>query len=128
MATENNISVPKHPTKDTTNSEETNIITVAYMNTRGQTGLDIAKQVQIENFLKVYKVDILNCQEVNIKEDTFSQMNFIANSYEIITNNATNKYGTCCLVSNSFQPENIKCDTNGRAIVFNIKNYTFSNI
>ena len=65
MATENNISVPKHPTKDTTNSEETNIITVAYMNTRGQTGLDIAKQVQIENFLKVYKVDNVDKSTIN---------------------------------------------------------------
>ena len=49
----------------------TSTITVAFMNIRGQTGLDEAKQVQIENFVKSYKKDILNCQEINIKEDTF---------------------------------------------------------
>ena len=89
----------ENPTNETSNND---IITVAYMNIRGQTGLDLAKQVQIENFLKTYKVDILNCQEININEDTFSHNSFISSSYDIVSNNATNKYGTCCIVSNNF--------------------------
>ena len=98
------------------------------MNIRDQTGLDISKQVQTEKFLQTYKIDILNCQEINIKEETFSNTDFISSSYQIISNNATNKYGTACLISNHFTPENIKVDTNGRILVFDIENITFSNI
>ena len=102
--------------------------TVAYRNIRGQTGLDESKQVQIEEFLKSYKVDILNCQEINVAEDTFSGCDFLTSSYEIITNNAPNKYGTCCLVSKHFSTDSIKFDTNGRIICFNIENITFCNV
>ena len=98
------------------------------MNIRGQTGLDEAKQLQIEHFIKSYKIDILNCQEINILEESFSNCNFITSSYDIITNNAQNKYGTCCLVSNNFTTENIKLDTNGRIIAFDIENITFCNV
>ena len=72
-----------------------NSINVAYMNVRGQTGLEISKQVQIEHFLQLYNIDILNCQEINIREDSFENCNFINSSYDIISNNASNKYGTC---------------------------------
>ena len=58
-------------------------ITLAYMNIRGQTGLDYAKQVQIEHFLKFYNVDILNCQEINIARDSFENCEFISSSYNI---------------------------------------------
>ena len=64
------------------------------MNIRGQTGLDVSKQLQIENFIKSYRIDILNCQEINVLEDSFSQCEYITSSYNIITNNAQNKYGT----------------------------------
>ena len=76
--------------------DSNNTITLAYMNIRGQNGLDETKQVKIENFIKSYKIDILNCQEINISEDSFSNCTFITSSYDIITNNAQNKYGTCC--------------------------------
>ena len=108
--------------------DSSNTITLAYMNIRGQTGLDETKQVQIESFIKSYKIDILNCQEINISEDSFSSCNFITSSYDIITNNARNKYGTCCIVSNNFQTENIKSDTNGRVIAFDIGSITFCNV
>ena len=104
------------------------ILNIAYMNIRGQTGLDTSKQVQIEHFLKTYNIDILNCQEINILHDSFEHCDYLNSSYDIITNNASNKYGTCTFISNSLQPENIKLDTNGRAIVFDIENITFSNI
>ena len=103
-------------------------IKVAYMNIHGQTGLDDAKQVQIEDFVKTYKIDVLNCQEINITDDTFKHCNYLASSYDVITNNAPNKYGTCCLVSNSFETDNIKLDTQGRVIAFNIENITFCNV
>ena len=103
--------------ENTTNNDHLNI---AFMNTRGQTGLDLTKQAQIESFLKLHRIDILNCQETNVSEDTFSQNHFITSSYEILSNNAINKYGTSCLISNNFTPKNIKMDTEGRIIKFDI--------
>ena len=103
-------------------------LTIAYMNVRGQTGLDLAKQLQIETFLKSYKVDVLNCQEINISEDSFTNCNHITSNYVILSNNAQNRYGTCCLVSNNYCTENVKTDTNGRIITFNIENITFCNV
>ena len=38
-----------------------------------------------------------------------------------------NKYGTASLIRQEFQVENIKCDTEGRAIVFDINEITFTN-
>ena len=111
--------------EDTTNNDHLNI---AFMNTRGQTGLDLTKQAQIESFLKFHRIDILNCQETNVSEDTFSQSHSMTSSYEIISNNAINKYGTSCLISNNFTPKNIKMDTEGRIIKFDIENITFCNV
>ena len=105
-----------------------NTLTLAYMNIRGQTGLDEAKQLQIESFLKSNRIDILNCQEINIEANSFNNDDFISSSYEIITNNARNKYGTCCMISNDLLYENVKVDTNGRIIAFNIGNITFCNV
>ena len=98
------------------------------MNIRGQTGLDNSKQLQIEHFLRNYNIDILNCQEINIVQDSFEQCDFLNSSFNIITNNARNKYGTCSFVSNSLQVDNIKLDTEGRVIVFDIGNISFSNV
>ena len=98
------------------------------MNIWGQTGLDLSKQVQIEHFLKFYKIDILNCQEINILKDSFSYSNYISSSYQLLSNNACNKYGTCSLVSNSLHLDNIKLDTNGRVILYNIGDTTFGNV
>ena len=108
--------------------DSNNTLKLAYMNIRGQTGLDESKQIQIENFIKSYKIDILNCQEINIVEDSFKNCDLISSSFDLITNNAQNKYGTCCFVSNNFFKENIKLDTNGRIIAFNIGNITFCNV
>ena len=105
-----------------------NNLTIAFMNIRGQTGLTDAKQLQIEHFIKSHGVDILNCQEINIVDDSFQNCNFIKSSYDIIPNNASNKYGTCCLVANNLVTENIKKDINGRIIAFDIENITFCNV
>ena len=109
-------------------ASSTRFLTLAYMNIRGQTGLNVTKQVQIEQFLKTYNIDLLNCQEINIDSDSFQDCHFINSTYSIISNNASNKYGTCSFVSSDLQPDNIKFDTNGRAILFNIDNVTFGNV
>ena len=103
-------------------------ITLAYMNVHGQTGLDETKQILIEKFIKSYKIDILQCQEINISEDSFSYCPLITSSFNIISNNAQNKYGTCSLVSNNFITENVKNDVNGRIIAFDVANITFCNV
>ena len=104
-----------------------NILSLAYLNIHGQSNLTDTKQVQIEDFLKFNKVDIAHLQEVEISEESFSNCNFVSSSYNIISNNATNKYGTASLVKNIFTADNIKFDTSGRAIVFDIGDITLGN-
>ena len=86
------------------------------------------KQKQVEDFLCRNNIDILNIQEINIEEETFSQCSFISSNYHVIRNNALNKYGTASIVRSEFYPENIKLDTNGRGIFFDISGLTFGNI
>ena len=104
-----------------------NHLTLAYLNIHGQSNLTVTKQVQIENFLKFNKVDIAHLQEIEICDSSFSNCNFISSSYNIIPNNAANKFGTASLVKNEFTVENIKLDTEGRAIVFDVGDITFGN-
>ena len=103
-------------------------LTIAYMNVRGQTGMDIVKQLQIEKFLQFYKIDILHCQEINILQDSFNNCEHVTSSFNILSNNAQNKYGTCSFVSNQYQTENFKTDTNGRVLAFSIGDITFCNV
>ena len=108
--------------------DNSSTLTIAYMNVCGQTGMDIVKQLQIENFLKFYKIDILHCQEINILQDSFNSCEHVTSSFNILSNNAQNKYGTCSFVSNQYQTENFKTDTNGRVLAFSIGDITFCNV
>ena len=94
----------------------------------GQSGLTISKEKQNEDFIKRKDIDIIHTQEINISEEAFSQCNYILSNFNIIQNNALNKYGTASLVKNDFNPENIKMDTHGRAIFFDILGMTFGNV
>ena len=105
-----------------------NVLTLAYLNLHGQTGLPVTKQKQVENFILRNRVDILNCQEINIEEESFSQCQFIKANFNVIENNAFNKYGTATLVRNIFRAENVRKDTLGRAIFFNIEQLTLGNV
>ena len=49
---------------------------VVFINIKGQTGLHLAKQMQIEDFVKQNKIDIVNLQETNVEADTFSDCKF----------------------------------------------------
>ena len=49
-----------------------NILTIAYINAVGQSGLSRDKQAQVKSFLFREKVNILNLQEIYINEDSFS--------------------------------------------------------
>ena len=69
-----------------------NRIIIGFMNIRGQSRLNVDKQIQIEDFLKKYKCDILNLQETNIQPETFSTCNYISSNYNILANNSTTNY------------------------------------
>ena len=103
------------------------ILTIAYMNVHGQSKSTEAKQVQIEDFLKYNNIDVAHLQEIEICDESFSGCNFISSSFNIIPNNAANKYGTASLVKNELLFENVRCDTSGRAIVFDIGELTLGN-
>ena len=105
-----------------------NILSIGFINIRGQTGLTGAKQAQIESFLLQQKLDVLHLQEINICEDSFSNCNSISSSFNIISNNSPSKYGTASIIKSDFTPENILLDSNGRAIIFNIGQVTFGNL
>ena len=106
----------------------TEILSVGFMNIRGQTGLSNAKQAQIESFIIQQKLDVLHLQEINICEDSFSNCNVVSSSYNIISNNSPSKYGTASIVKSDFKPENILLDSSGRAIIFNIGQITLGNL
>ena len=103
-------------------------ITIAYLNCRGQTGLNISKQRQIEHFLQTHSIDILHLQESHLDEETFSQCNFISSNFNIIQNNSNTKYGTASIVKNTLTPEGIILHQSGRIIIFNIEDITFGNV
>ena len=105
-----------------------NLLVVAYLNCHGQTGFNLSKQLQIEDFIKVYEIDILHLQETFIEDDTFSECNFIISNFTIIHNNSHNRYGTASLVKSCLPAENIILHESGRIILFNICNVTFGNV
>ena len=98
------------------------------MNIRGQTGLTNAKEIEIEAFMIRERLDILHLQEINISEDSFSTSNNMSSQFNIISNNAVNRYGTASIVRSDIITSNILLDTKGRAIVFDIGNITLANL
>ena len=117
-----------HPNYKAKMDPPENIVNLAYLNCHGQTGLNLSKQLQIEEFLKCYKIDILHLQETFIEEDTFTECKFISSNYDIIYNNSHNKYGTASLIKYSLPPQDIILHQSGRIILFNIGNTTFGNV
>ena len=105
-----------------------NKIRIGFMNVKGQSKLNVEKQIQIEDFLRRHKCDILNLQETNIEPETFSACNVISSNYSILANNSSNNYGTSSLIKSEFVVENVRCDSDGRVLVFDIDQYTFANL
>ena len=105
-----------------------NILNVDYLNCRGQSGFNTLKQLQIENFMKTHRLDILHLQECHIEDNTFSSCKFIMSNFNIIHNNSNNKYGTASLVKSSLPIEGVILHHSGRVIFFNIGEITFGNV
>ena len=106
---------------------ENSVLKIAYMNIHGQSNIPTVKQLQIQDFIKYNKIDILHLQEIEIGDETFAECDFISSSYNVIPNNSENKYGTASLVRSDLDFKNVRCDTSGRAIVFDIGNVSFGN-
>ena len=108
---------------------ENRILIISYMNIHGQTKLPTTKQLQIEDFLKYDKIDILHMQECDICEETFADCSYISSAFNLIINNSiSSKYGTASLIRSDLEYRNINLDTAGRVIIFDIGNVTFGNI
>ena len=60
-------------------------------------------------------------------DSSFDSAEFISANYDIIRNNAISKYGTCCFVSNDLSYNNVRFDTEGRAISFDIPELSLTN-
>ena len=90
------------------------------MNIRAQTGLNYAKQRQIEDFVRSNRIDILHLQESHVEEDTFLDCNYISANYDIIANNSLNKFGTASLVKCDLEVKNVNMDQGGRVIIFDV--------
>ena len=103
------------------------ILTIGYINIRGQSGLSVPKQLQIEAFAKLNKCDIINLQEAHLDSESFTSCDFIQKNFSIIENNSDNKYGTASLIKSELNFENVHTDTKGRAIIFDIGDMTFGN-
>ena len=97
------------------------------MNIHGQTKLPTVKQLQIQDFIKYNHVDILHMQECEIGEDTFASCDTISSNFNLISNNSENQYGTASLVRSDLSFQNVRCDTSGRGIVFDIGTVSFGN-
>ena len=102
------------------------ILTLAYINIRGQTGLPVIKQLQIEDFTKYNKCDIVHLQEVHIEDDSFTSSDFLNSNYNILPNNGPNKYTKASMVKSELTVENVRYDTEGRVILFDIGYLTFA--
>ena len=103
-------------------------IKVGSLNCQGQTKMSLAKQLFLQDILRIYNFDILCTQETLIENDTFENCDYILNNFTIITNNSLNNFGTAVFVRNTFDILDVKFDTEGQIIVFNIQNITFGNI
>ena len=53
------------------------------MNTRGQSGLSLVKQLQIEAFARTNNCDIIHLQEAHLDSDTISTCDFIQSTFHL---------------------------------------------
>ena len=97
------------------------------MNIHGQSKLPTVKQIQIQDFIKFNKIDILQIQEIDVDEETFNECEYISSNYNLISNNSETKYGTASLIRSDLDYKNVRCDTSGRAIIFDIGGVRFGN-
>ena len=105
-------------------------LNIAFINCVGQSKFNLAKQLEIQNFIRSQRLDILHLQEVKIDNDSFSECSFISSNFTILSNNTKNDtyYGTASLVRCDLEVTNFHVDNNGRALVFDAAGCTWANL
>ena len=101
---------------------------VATLNLRGQTKMNMIKQLQIDELVKAQKAAIIFFQESHILDQTFENCPHIKNNFQLLINNAENGYGTSALIHNSLKIENVKALPGGRILYFEINRISFCNV
>ena len=95
-------------------------LTVGSLNIRGQLTLGHSRILQLEDFVKQYKIDVLSLQETNLKEDAFQDNDFLFLNYQLIINNSPKGFGTSVLIKNDLEYDNVKMDTGGKLIIYDL--------
>ena len=101
---------------------------VATLNLRGQTRMNLIKQLQIDDLIKTKNIAIIFLQESHITDQTFEKCTHIKSNFQILKNNSENGYGTSVLVHNSLPVQNVKVIPGGRIIYFEINKTSFCNV
>ena len=120
---------PNHPPQTPENLSSSSL-NVAFINCVGQSKFNLAKQLEIQNFIKSQRLDILHLQEVKVDHDSFSECPFICSNFNILSNNTKNDtyYGTASLVRCDLEVTNFHVDNDGRIIVFDAAGCTWANL
>ena len=98
------------------------------MNLKGQATLDFIKQKAIEDVIRRGHYDIVMMQEIDVKNDTFENCDYINSNYTIYSNNARSGFGTATLVSSSLTVGSERYDEEGRVIILEIGDLTACNV
>ena len=106
-------------------SEDSLVITVAFINCVGQSRFPISKQLEIQSFVCSNNIDILHMQECRMDDDTFSQCGFLTSNFNLFSNNTPNEsnYGTATMVRSDIEVTNVHTDNEGRVIVLKTKDF-----
>ena len=80
---------------------------VATLNLRGQTKMNLIKQLQINKLVKTLKAAIIFFQESHILDQTFENCPHIKSNFQLLINYSENGFGTSALIHNSLKIENV---------------------
>ena len=69
-----------------------------------------------------------NWRVIPISAFNYVIVEVVAEIGNILQNNSLNGYGTSSLVKSEFLTENLKCDTEGRVMIFDVGHLTFANV
>ena len=103
-------------------------LSIGYLNARGQTKLNKAKQLMIQNLLIQKKLDILNLQEIHLDDHSFEDCDFIRNHFQILRNNSENGYGVASLVKRCLAISEVCAYPGGRILSFKVGETRLGNV
>ena len=89
--------------------------------------MTLQKMLQIQDYICLYKIDILVCQEVCTNNASVNKCDFISSNFTLLSNNSLNDFGTLVLIKNNLPVNDFYMDTEGRAICVNIGDVTIGN-